>query len=110
MVEEDIYLVLVAVSLIGGGNTVAVDAIQAESAVEAKNIAVNFFLLRTEEEENVAASVMFGDVLFLPGTIAAVEASVLGVLDRTHRENRRWIEAVEMSEEMMKQWGSGEPE
>lgn len=92
------FLVRLHVNLIGGGTVTCLDAIEAPTPEEAKNQAVNYFILSGHEEKPQAVS--YGGTAFYPGTIATVRAEVVAALDRAAFEvNKRWLTSLEDTRE-----------
>lgn len=86
------YLVLVRVSFIGGKETVAIDAFRAEDESTALNYARNLFI------QSDGGAVVYGTCSFFVGTIAGVEAEIIGVLDEENPSNAGWIQSMDSFE------------
>lgn len=95
MESEKLYLVLVKVTLISGQDVVAVDAFRAEDSITATNMARNFV---TQERGGV---IVYGDHSLFSDTIAGVVAKVIGVLDVEDKENKHWIDSVNVFEKFL---------
>lgn len=89
------YLVLVRVNLLGGKEVVAVDAFRAEDADTALNYARNMFLRSGGE------AVVYGQASFFNGTVGAVEAEVIGILDEEHETNAKWRTSMDVFDEFL---------
>jgi hypothetical protein len=89
---------MVTVQLLGGKEVIAVDAIDTEGAKEAHNTALNMFLQMGEH------ATVYGGTAFLPETIGTVMAEVLGRIDLTDENNKRWADEILNSRKQQQKW------
>jgi hypothetical protein len=88
--NSTVFLVLAKVSLLGGGEKTEIDVIPALSPEEAANVTRNLFSQAGENN-----GVVFGESVFLPNSVMAVEAAVLAEIDLMLPTNHRWTKSLE---------------
>ncbi len=86
--KNQVFLVMVTVQLLGGKEVVAVDAFDTRTRAEAKHWAMNTFLQAGDK------AVVYGGIAFLPETVGSVAPVVLGRVDISDSENKRWHDEI----------------
>lgn len=99
MESEKFYLVLASITLVSGQTIVSVDAFRARNSELASNMARNLF---TQERGGV---VVYGDHSLFSDSICSVVATVIGVLDAEEKENKHWVDSVEVFENFLAEEG-----
>ena len=93
MENSQVFLVYLKANLLGGKEVEAFDIIEAETDVEARSRAINYY---TSSETDIAVD--FGGVLMFPGTVASIKVEVLAALDLHNIYNARWRKLLEQTE------------
>ena len=89
------YLVTLEVYFIGGSNILVTDAFRAENEPDAKNMAINVFI----DKSNTA--VMYGDALIVVDALAAIYFDEAEEIDLADPENKKWLDSVDVFEQFM---------
>ena len=88
--NNPVFLVLAKITLLGGGEKTEVDVLPAESPEEAANIARNLF-----SQAGDSHGVVYGNSVFFPSSVMAVDAEVLAEIDVNTVNNYRWLKSLE---------------